>query len=465
MKKFDAIIIGSGQGGTPLAKKLAKSGLKTAIIEKRWIGGTCINDGCTPTKAMLASAKRAFLVRNGKELGIESNGCTVNFSRIIARKNEIVQSFRDAAHRGLTDTTHLSVIFGEAVFTGKKIISVSLSNGEKETITADKIFINTGTTPKLPELEGLDQVLYYTSTSLMEIEVLPDHLIILGGGYIALEFAQMFRRLGSKVTIIEQDASLLKREDQDVAECLRNVLEEEDIKIHTATTAEKISVPHPGTVSLVINSSIKSETIEGSHLLIAIGRSPQTTALQLDKTGVLTDPKGFINVDEYLETSMPGIYAMGDVNGGPAFTHISYNDYIILLKNILEDARISVKGRQVPYTIFTDPQLGRVGLTEKEAKIKGFNTRAVTLSMDKVARGIETGETRGMMKAIVDTETKLILGVAILAAEGGEIMSVLQMAMMGNVTYPQVRETIFAHPLYSESLNNLFMSLDSNLPL
>ena len=460
METFDAIIIGSGQGGTPLAKKLAQAGLKTAIIEKRLIGGTCINDGCTPTKAMIASAKRAFLIRNSNELGVNSGDCSIDFGKVLERKNKIVQSFRGSAEKGLNETPNLTVLFGEAVFSGNKSITVTGLQGEIQTCTAEKIFINTGTTPKIPDIEGLEHARYYTSTTLLDIEEVPEHLIILGGGYIALEFAQMFRRFGSKVTVIEHSAVLLKNEDEDIAKCLQNILQEEGIVIHTNSTAEKMTNSETGIVSVEINTEKKKQIIEGSHVLIAAGRTPQTTSLQLDKAGVEINDKGYINVDEYLQTSVPGIFALGDVKGGPAFTHISYNDYIVLLKNTLHQSNISIKGRPVPYTIFTDPQLGRVGLTEKEAKLQGLNVKVVTMQMDKVARGIETNETKGIMKAIVDADSKHILGVAVLAAEGGEVMSVLQMAMAGNITYQQIRETIFAHPLYSESLNNLFISLD-----
>lgn len=460
MQTFDAIIIGSGQGGTPLAKKLAQAGLKTAIVEKRFIGGTCINDGCTPTKAMIASAKRAFLVRNSNELGVNSGNYSIDFKRVLERKNEIVHSFRGSAEKGLNETVNLTVLFGDAVFLGNKTITINTSDGSSQTCTAEKIFINTGTTPRIPDIEGLDQVKYYTSTTLLDIEEVPEHLIILGGGYIALEFAQMFRRFGSKVTVIEHSAVLLKNEDEDIATCLQNILEEEGIVVHTNSTAKKISGQQTTLVSLEIITDTKKQTIEGSHLLVATGRIPQTSSLQLDKTGVETTDKGYINVDEYLQTSVPGIFALGDVKGGPAFTHISYNDYLVLLKNVLHQSNISIKNRLVPYTVFTDPQLGRVGLTEKEARRQGLNIQVATMQMDKVARGIETNETKGMMKAIVDTDSKRILGVAILAAEGGEVMSVLQMAMMGSITYQQVREAIFAHPLFSESLNNLFIPLD-----
>lgn len=459
MQIFDAIVIGSGQGGTPLAKKLAKAGIKTAIIEKRLVGGTCINDGCTPTKAMIASAKAAHTISRSKELGIETGDFIVNLKSIIERKNKIVNSFRKSAKEGLEETANLSLVMGEATFTGKKTIEV-LKEGNVETYTADKIFINTGTTPQIPEIEGILDVPYYTSTTLLDVDKLPRHLIIIGGGYIALEYGQMFRRFGSEVSIIIREPVFLPREDEDISSCIRDIFIEEGIKIYVEAKTEKIYCTPNGDVLLTILMKGEKITIEGSDILLAAGRTPQTNTLHLDKTGVTINEKGYINVDEYLQTSEPGIYALGDVKGGPAFTHISYNDYIVLTKNIIQQSHISVKGRPIPYTMFTDPQLGRIGLTEMEARKQGLNIEAVTLSMDKVARGIETGETKGMMKAIVDKDTKQILGAAILGAEGGEVMTVLQVAMQGKITYEQIRENIFAHPLYAESLNNLFMSLD-----
>jgi pyruvate/2-oxoglutarate dehydrogenase complex dihydrolipoamide dehydrogenase (E3) component len=460
MQTFDAIVIGSGQGGTPLAKKLAKAGLKTIIVEKRLVGGTCINDGCTPTKSMIASAKMADNIRRSKDLGINTGDFTVDLEKIIARKNKIVASFHDSAEKGLIATDNLTLIMGEAFFAGHKIISVNMQDGNSETYTADKIFINTGTTTKIPSIEGINDVPYYTSTSLLDVEKLPRHLIIVGGGYIALEYAQMFKRFGSKVSMIIRDKEFLSKEDDDISDCIAGIFKEEGIKISLESKVEKIACKTTGELTLFVSVKGRKQEITGSHILLATGRIPQTKPLQLEKTGVIVNEKGYINVDEYLQTSEPGIYALGDVKGGPAFTHIAYNDHLVILKNILKNSKESIKGRPVPYTIFTDPQLGRIGITEKEALEQGLNIDIATLSMDKVARGIETGQTKGLMKAVVDKDTKQILGASILCAEGGEVMSVLQMAMQGKVTHQQIRENIFAHPLYSESLNNLFMKLD-----
>jgi pyruvate/2-oxoglutarate dehydrogenase complex dihydrolipoamide dehydrogenase (E3) component len=459
MKNFDAIVIGSGQGGTPLAKKLAKAGWKTALVEKRFIGGTCVNDGCTPTKSMIACAKAAYTISHSQEWGITVSDCKVNLEKIIERKNEVVMSFRGGAQRGLEKTEGLTLFFGEAVFSGPKTLSVQLTNGGSEEITADQIFINTGTLPGIPPIPGLDTIPYFTNTTLLDNKTLPSHLLILGGSYIALEFGQMFRRFGSLVTIIEPKGQLMSREDEDVSAEIRKIMEASGITVHTNATVKKVEQAGNDVIRLELNANGQSHAITGSHLLVATGRQPQTKALQLDKAGVSVNEKGFINVNDKLETGVPGIYAFGDVKGGPGFTHIAYNDHLILLKNLVDKKDVSIKDRPIPYCMFTDPQMARIGLTEKEAREKGLNIKVACLSMTKVARAIETGHTQGFMKAIVDAATDKILGAAIIGEEGGEVMSVLQMAMLGGFTASQLREMIFAHPLYTESLNNLFATI------
>lgn len=454
MRKFDAIVIGSGQGGTPLAKKLAKAGWKTALIEKRLIGGTCVNDGCTPTKAMVACAQFADMISRSQEWGITVNDWKLSLEKIIDRKDKIVTRFRSGAEKGLEQTEGLEVIYGEGVFSGEKTITV---NGEE--LTADKIFVNTGTSPRIPDIPGIDTTPYLTNTTLLENKTLPSHLVILGGSYIALEFGQMFRRFGSQVTIIESKPQLMSKEDEDVSAEVKKIMEASGVTVLTKATVKKVSVAGNEVIMLDVNSGGQSNTITGSHLFIATGRQPQTKALQLDKAGVKINDKGYIIVNDKLETNVPGIYAFGDVKGGPAFTHIAYNDHLILLKNLVDKKDVTIKDRPLPYCMFTDPQLGRIGLSEKDAREKGFEVKVACLAMDKVARGIETGHTQGFMKAVVDAKTDKILGAAILAAEGGEVMSVLQMAILGNLTATQLREMIFAHPLYTESLNNLFATI------
>lgn len=458
MKKYDAIIIGSGQAGTPLAKKLAAAGKKTAIVEKRLIGGTCINDGCTPTKAMIASARAAYRAKTAIQLGIETAEITVDLKKIKQRKDKIVESFRSGSQKGLEETEGLDLIFGEASFSGNKQLTVTSADGNTNILTADWIFINTGAKPIIPKLKGLENIDYLTSTTILDLELVPEHLVVLGGNYIGLEFGQMFHRFGSKVTILEKSARITAREDEDVSAELTKVLTDEGLKILTDTSIEGIE-NRDGKIYMDLKSGSNHKHISASHLLIATGRAPQTESLNLATTGVNTDEKGNIIVNEKLETNVKGIYGLGDVKGGPAFTHIAYNDHIIVYRNLIEKADYRTTDRPVPYCMFTDPQLARVGISEEEAKEKGLDFLVAKIPMSQVARGIETGETLGFLKAIVDRKTKEILGVCIIASEGGEIMSVLQMAMEGGITYDRIREYVFAHPTYSESLNNLFMKI------
>ncbi len=336
---------------------------------------------------------------------------------------------------------------------------VNLNNGGSEILTAEKIFINVGCSPSIPPVSGLEEVPYLTSETLMELKEIPGHLLIVGAGYIAMEFGQMYRRFGSKVTILEHAEQLLVKEDEDIAREILKIFTEEDIAIHTSAEIKEIKKIDKG-LRASIKLTDKDIEMDCTHALIGAGRTPNTAGLGLEHTKIAIDKKGYIQVNDKLETAVDGVYALGDVKGGPAFTHISYNDYIVVCKNILDGKDISIAGRQVPYCMFTDPELGRVGMTEREARKKGLNIKVAILPMSHVARGIETGETKGLMKAVVDADTKQILGVAILGEQGGEIMSVLQMAMMGGIGYDVIRENIFAHPTFAESLNNLFMTLD-----
>jgi pyruvate/2-oxoglutarate dehydrogenase complex dihydrolipoamide dehydrogenase (E3) component len=460
MKKYDAIIIGAGQAGGPLAKKLAQAGKKTVIIEKRFVGGTCVNDGCTPTKTWVASAKAAYDAAHAADVGINVKSFKVDMAQIKKRKDKIVENARAGNQKGLEETKNLELIFGEAVFSDKKTVIVELNEGGLLELAADLIFINTGAKTIIPEIDGLQDIKYLTSTSILELDEVPGHLLVIGGNYIGLEFGQMFRRFGSKVTILEKSARILSREDDDISEEVKNILELEDIKILTATTLKKVKKNSKGKINATITTDGKDEKIKCTHVLVAIGRAPQTEDLELQKAGIKTDEKGYITVNNKLETNVKGIYALGDVKGGPAFTHISYNDYTIVYRNLIEGANLGIKNRPVPYCMFIDPELGRIGITEAEAKKQKLNVKVVKLPMAHVARAIEVGDTRGFMKAVVDMDTKKILGAAILGSQGGEIMSVLQMAMEGDITYDRIRYCVFAHPTYSESLNNLFMGLE-----
>ncbi len=459
MKTYDAIIIGSGQAGTPLAKKLAKAGKKTAIIEKRYVGGTCVNDGCTPTKALVASARMAYMATR-KDLGVEVNDYKIDFLAIMQRKDALVEKSRNGGQKGLEETENLDLIFGYASFIGKKTLNVKLNAGGEEEMTAELIFIDTGAKTTIPEINGLKTVPYLTSTTILDLKELPESLIIIGGNYIGLEFGQMFSRFGSKITILEKGKTIMSKEDADVSETVTQFLTEEGLEILSGIEINKIEKSPEGKITLTIKKDNQQQQITASHLLIAVGRSPQTKTLDLEKTGVEVDEKGFIKVNDKLETTAPGIYALGDVKPGPAFTHIAYNDHLVVLKNLLENANVSIKGRPVPYCMFTDPQLGRIGLSENEARKQGLDILVAKLPMEKVARAVETNETKGFMKAVVDAKTNQVLGATVLGYEGGEVMAVLQMAMQGKITAHELRENIFAHPTMSESINNLFMTIE-----
>ncbi len=460
LEKFDAIIIGTGQAGKPLAIDLGNAGWKTAIIEKSYVGGTCINYGCTPTKTMVASGRVAYLAQRGADYGVHTGAVKVDMAKVRQRKRAIVESFRNGGQSRLENTKNVTPMFGEASFTGPKMIEVKLNSGGVRQLTADKIFINTGGRPEKPPVEGLDRVPALNSTSIMELDILPEHLLVLGGGYIGLEFGQMFRRFGSSVTIVQRGKRLLAREDNDVAEEVAKIMREDGIEVWLGTAALRVEENAAGKINLTVRTETGERTLTGSHLLVSAGRVPNSDRLNLAAAGVEIDKRGFIKTNERLETNVSGIYALGDVKGGPAFTHLSYDDYRIILTNLLGKGNATIANRFVPNTVFIDPQLGRVGLTEAEAKAQGRNIRVAKIPMRYVARALEMDESRGFMKAIVDAETKQILGCAVLGIEGGELMAMLQIAMMGKVPYPVLREAIFAHPTLAEGLNTLFMTLE-----
>ncbi len=456
---YDAIVIGAGQGGGPLASALARAGRKTAIVEREHVGGTCINEGCTPTKTMVASARVAYLARRAADYGVHSGDVRVDLSRVRQRKRDIVESFRSGSERRLRDTPGLDLLEGEASFSGPRTISVRLAGGTAE-LEADLLVINTGARPARPPVDGLDAVHVLNSTSIMELDQVPEHLLVLGGGYVGLEFGQMFRRFGSSVTIVQRGTKLLAREDDDIADEVAKILREDGIEVLLEADARRALTRRDGKIALAVGIGGEQRELTGTHLLAAAGRTPNTEALQLANAGVDTDKRGHIVVDEQLRTSVPGVYAIGDVTGGPAFTHISYDDYRILKTNLIDGGSASTAGRLVPYTVFIDPQLGRVGLTEREARDSGRAIKVASMPMSYVARALELDETRGLMKAVVDAGSGQILGVAILGIEGGELMSLLEIAMLGKLPYTALRDAIFAHPTLAEALNNLFATLD-----
>ncbi len=460
MAHYDVIIIGAGQSGGPLSTAFARAGKKTALIECEHVGGTCINEGCTPTKTMVASARVAYLARRAADYGVHTGPISVDMTVVRKRKRDIVDSFRGGSERRIKNTEGVDLLMGEATFTGPKTIEVHFNTDEILQLSATQIFINAGERPSRPRLEGIDDIPWLNSTSIMELDSVPEHLLILGGGYVGLEFGQMFRRFGSQVTIVQRGPQLLAREDHDVAEAVADILRQDGIEVLLQTSAARVKKAGEGHLELTVKTADGERVLTGSHLLAAAGRSPNTEKLNLSATGVEVDKRGYIPTNDQLETNVSGIYALGDVKGPPAFTHISYDDYRIIRTNLIEKGHASIKARLVPYTVFIDPQLGRVGLSESEARQQGRNIKVAKMPMDYVARALEVDESRGFMKVIVDADTRQILGAAILGIEGGEIMSMLEIAMLGKLPYTVLQEGIFAHPTLAESLNNLFGFLE-----
>ena len=457
-RSYDAIVVGTGKAGKPLAKSLAKSGMRTAIVERDdKIGGSCIVYGCTPTKTMVASARVAHLVSRADDYGVRTGAVSVDLAKVRERKRAIVDLFSGGSKKGLERQENVDLIFGEASFIGPHTMRV----GDDLELEAAKIFVNTGTRSAVPPVQGLSDIPFLTSGSLMELADVPEHLLILGGGYIGVEFSQMFRRFGARVTIIQRAERLLPREDFDVSDAILEILREDGVEVLLSSTLSSVARDGEGATSATIATAAGERELEVSELLIAAGRTPNADRLNLSAGGVDVDDRGFIPVNERLETNVDGIWALGDVTGGPAFTHISYDDYRIVEANVLRGESRTTAGRLVPYTVFMDPELDRVGLTEREAKKQGIEHVVTTLPMTHVARALESDETRGFMKALVAPDSGKILGCAILGVAGGEIMSVLQVAMMGDLPYTAIRDGVFAHPTFSESLNNLFMRLDA----
>ena len=458
-QRYDAIVIGAGQAGVPLATALSKAGRTTILVEREHVGGTCINEGCTPTKTMVASARVAYFDRRSADYGVSDGQVTVDMVSVRQRKRDIVDSFRTGGEKRLHDAG-VEVIMGEARFAGRKDLEVRLNSGETVRLSANNIFINVGARPATPPVEGLDNVPTLNSTTIMELDEVPEHLLVLGGSYVGLEFAQMFRRFGSEVTVVQRGTQLLSREDTDVAEAVAEIMRQDGIEVFLQSQVQRAEQDEDGGIQLTVSTPDGQSTLEGSHLLAAAGRPPNTEKLNLKVAGVETDKRGFIKVNERLETNVEGVYALGDVKGGPAFTHISYDDFRIIRTNLLEGGDATISDRKVPYTVFIDPQLGRAGLSEQEAREQERNIRVAKIPMSYVARAIEVDETRGFMKAVVDADTDQILGCAILGVEGGEIAAMLQIAMMGEVPYTTLRDTVFSHPTLSESLNTLFAAVE-----
>jgi len=457
-ERYDGIVIGAGQGGGPLATALARAGRRIAIIEHAFVGGSCINYGCTPTKTMVASARVAYLARRADGYGVHAGPVSVDLAAVRARKQKIVEQFRSGSQAGLEQAEGVDLLLGHATFEGPHALKVT-NDAWTRHLEAELIVINAGARPASPDLPGLRGPRVLDSTAILELEELPDHLLVIGGGYIGVEFAQMFRRFGSRVTLVQRADRLLRREDDDVSTAVAQILREDGVELHFDAVPAAAAVTPSGISVKLRDSQGRVSAVTASHVLVATGRPPATEGLGLDLAGIATDARGFVQVNERLETNVAGVYAIGDVKGGPAFTHISYDDFRILWRRLVKGEDATTIGRQVPYTVFIDPQLGRIGMTERDARAAGYEIRVAKLPMEHVARAIEVDERRGFIKAVVDGKSERILGAAVLGIEGGELMAMLQIAMLGDLSFRVLASATFAHPTLAESLNNLFEPL------
>jgi pyruvate/2-oxoglutarate dehydrogenase complex dihydrolipoamide dehydrogenase (E3) component len=457
----DALIIGSGQAGNPLAKALAEAGQTVIIVEEAQVGGSCLNYGCVPTKTLVASATRAHQARTAAELGVRITGpVEVDIAAVVARKNRLLdQSRRSLAESLNHGTERLTLVRGHAAFTGPHTVRVQETKAKASEITAKKIFVNTGTHVAVPDVPGLQEAGFLNTTQILDIDEIPEHLLILGGGYIGLEFGQLFLRFGSRVTVIETGDQVLEREDKDVCAELQKALEAEGLEFILNAEVHHVSRSANGRYTLAMHTPQGERRLHGSHLLVATGRQPNTNRLGLETAGVELDEKGFIKVNDELQSNVPHIYALGDVHGGPQFTHISYDDFRVVRNTVLRQGPPrSARQRPLPYCVFTDPPLARIGLSEDQAQEKKIPYRVSFTPVKKISRAQQTGETTGCWKVLVGEDDQ-ILGAAILGAEAGEIMTIIQVAMAGNLPYQELEDMVIAHPVWAEGLNVAFRDL------
>ena len=457
MADYDAVIIGTGQAGPALARRLVAAGRQVAIIERKFFGGTCINTGCTPTKTLIASGYAAHLTRRAAEFGVTLSGTpSVDMKAVKARKDAVTVASRAAVERSLKGLQGCTVYEAHAMFIGPKQIKIA-----DEVLRADKIFINVGGRAVIPSIPGLDQVPYLTNSSMMNVDFLPAHLIVLGGSYVGLEFAQLYRRFGSDVTVIEPAPRLISREDEDISRAIADILQAEDIDIRVNSKAVGVKKQGAG-IAVTIESAGTRSQVDGSHLLLAVGRRPNTDDLGLEHAGVVTDARGYIEVDDQLRTSVPGIWALGDCNGRGAFTHTSYNDFEIVAANLLDNDQRRVTDRITAYALYIDPPLGRAGMTEAEVRKSGRPALIATMPMENVSRAYEKSETKGFMKILVDRETKEILGASLLGLSGDEVIHCILDTMYAKAPSTVLQRAMHIHPTVSEFVPTM---LDDLVPL
>ena len=452
--RFDAIVIGTGQSGPALAVRLAGAGRKVAIVERKLFGGTCVNTGCIPTKTLVASAYAAHMARNAASYGVVVDGAVrVDMKRVKARKDEVSGDASKAVRKWLEETPNLTVIEGHARFVSPTAVTV---NGDE--LEASLIFINVGGRALIPPIPGLEEVEYFTNSSMMHVDFLPEHLVILGGSYIGLEFAQMYRRFGAQVTIVEKGPRIIAREDTDVSQSVGEILVREGVRIETSADCVRVT-KRGGKISMLLDCEGTSREIVGSHLLLAIGRVPNTDDLGLERAGIKTNARGYIEVDDQLRTNVPGVWAIGDCNGRGAFTHTSYNDYEIVADNLLNADERRVSDRLTAYGLFIDPPLGRAGMTDEEIRKSGRNALVGMRPMTRVHRAVEKGETQGFMKIAVDADSKEILGAAILGAGGDEAIHCVLDVMYTKAPYTVLQRSVNIHPTVAELVPTLLGEL------
>jgi len=451
--EFDAIIIGAGQAGPSLAARFSKESQRVAIIERKHFGGTCVNTGCIPTKTLVASAYVAHMARRAQDYGVDNRAVSVDMKRVKARKDAIVEQSRDGLSQLLGNLDKVTIYKGHARFTAPRTVEV---NGEL--LSADRIFINSGGRAAVPKMPGLDAVPFLTNSTMMEVDFLPDHLLIVGGSYVGLEFAQVYRRFGARVTVVEMADRLIVREDPDISAAVREILEADGVEVRLK--AECLAVEKDGDrIAMNLECAAGAPRIHGSHVLLAVGRRPNTEDLGLDKAGVQVDAKGFITVDDQCRTNVDGIWALGEVNGRGAFTHTSYNDFEIVAANLFDNDPRRISDRITCYGLFIDPPLGRVGMTEQEVRQKGLKALYAKKMMTSVGRARERGETKGFMKVVVDAESRRILGAAVLGVNGDEVVHAILDVMAAGLPYTAMSRTMHIHPTVAEYLPTLLGEL------